>query len=291
MLRGRTSGVDSPEWPTRIDLTRVRNCPTIPQQGMGHLLGVALSFPAVVYTIALVVALVYWLFVIVGAAHVNLLGEGAVDAAMDGALDGAAKGMMEGAAKGMVEGAAEHLHDGAYDGADAGGDGSAGLMSALRLRSAPATVVLSLLVLFSWILSMAGMQVLEIFNFGGVGATLAKLGVLVLAPLLALFPTSVAVRPLARVFAPPSATRHASLVGKLCTIRTGTVTERFGEALLEDGGAGVVVRVRIDTGDKLARGDQAVIVAYDAERQEFTVAPMAGILDESPASRPRSAKG
>jgi hypothetical protein len=262
---------------------------------MGHILGVALSFPAVVYTVSLGVALVYWLFVIIGAAHVNLLGEGAVDGAMDGALDGAAKGALEGATKGMMEGAAEHLHGAGADGADDIGDmgdgGSAGLMGALKLRSAPATVVLSVLILFSWVLAMLGMQMLEALSLDGVIAAIAKLAVLVLAPILALFPTSVAVRPLARVFAPPIATRHQSLVGKLCTIRTGTVNERFGEALLEDGGPGVVVRVRIDTGQKLGRGDQAVIVGYDADRQEFTVAPMEGLLDDPHPKEPRRGEG
>ena len=77
-----------------------------------------------------------------------------------------------------------------------------------------------------------------------------------------------------------SAAKHESLVGKVCTVRTGTVTDRFGEALLEDGGAGLVVRVRVETGETLKRGDQVVIVGYDDERQEFTVAPMDNLLDD-----------
>lgn len=253
---------------------------------MGHFLGIALSFPAVVYTVLLGVALIYWLFVIVGAAHVNLLGEGAadgaIDGAMDGALDGAAKGALEGATKGILEGAADHAAGGAegHD-VDIDADGGAGgVMAALKLRSAPATVVLSVLILFSWFLAVAAMQVIEAVALTGTGATLFRLAVLVLTPILSLLPTSLAVRPLAKVFSPPVAQRHEGLVGKMCTIRTGTVNERFGEALLEDGGAGVVVRVRIDTGQKLGRGDQAVIVGYDPEKQEFTVAPMEGLLDE-----------
>lgn len=262
-------------------------------------MGLALSFPAIVYTVLLGVVLVYWLFVIVGAAHVNLLGEGAADGALG---DGLGDGALEGATKGALEGAAEHLHGvGDHSGPDdvdvGEASGLAGAMSALRLRSAPATVVLSVLILFSWIFSTAGAQILEALGVGGGVAAIAKVALLVLAPVLALFPTSIAVRPLARVFASPVAVRHASLVGKLCTIRTGTVTERFGEAMLEDGGAGVVIRVRVDVGggregepeQKLARGDQAVIVAYDAERQEFTVASMAGVLDDVDADGRRAA--
>ncbi|HVH46349.1 MAG TPA: glycine zipper family protein [Labilithrix sp.] len=254
---------------------------------MGHFLAIALSFPAVVYTVLLGVALVYWIFVMVGAAHVNLLGEGAadaaVDAAADAALDGVAKGALEGATKGVLEGAADQL-DGLD--ADAGGDGPAGIMAALKLRSAPATVVMSSLLLFSWLFTTLGARAIEaLVPNGGLAATMAKLGLLVTAPLLALFPTSVAVRPLARVFTPLKATTHDALVGKLCTIRTGTVTDRFGEATLEDGGAGVVVRVRVESGEKLGRGDQAVIVGYDPAKQEFTVAPMDDVLDDAPGRK------
>lgn len=259
---------------------------------MDSFLALALSFPAVVYTVLLGVALVYWLFVMVGAAHVNLLGEGAADAAADAALDGVAKGALEGVAKGALEGAAKGVLEGAadyVDGADFGEAASGantGIIASLKLRSAPATVVLSGLLLFSWIFTMLGMKAAQaLLPAEGLLLGLAKVGVLVVVPVLALVPTSIVVRPLARVFTPMKATTHGALVGKLCTIRTGTVTDRFGEATLEDGGAGVVVRVRVEAGEKLARGDQAVIVGYDAKRQEFSVAPLEDLLDEEEPRR------
>jgi len=55
--------------------------------------------------------------------------------------------------------------------------------------------------------------------------------------------------------------------------------------MLEDGGAGLVIRVRVEAGEKLGRGDQALIVGYDAERQEFTVAPMDDLLGPSKEAR------
>ncbi len=262
---------------------------------MGHFLTIALSFPSVVYTVLLGVALFYWIFVMVGAAHVNLLGDGAADGAADAAFEGAAKGALEGAVEHFeAGGGAEAAHADADGGdvGDADGGGTTGLMAALKLRSAPATVVLSVILLFSWIIDVIGIQVAESMNVQGTTLTLAKVGLLVLAPILALFPTSIVVRPLARIFTPHDVANHESLVGKLCTVRTGTVTEKFGEALLEDGGAGVVVRVRVDdaTHQKLRRGDQAVIVSYDPERQEFTVAPMTGLLDDDKPRVAASAK-
>ena len=75
--------------------------------------------------------------------------------------------------------------------------------------------------------------------------------------------------------------------GKFLVIPGEEVTDRFGEALLEDGGAGLVVRVRVETDEKLARGDRAVIVGYDEDRQEFTVAPMDDGLGDPKSARAR----
>ena len=49
---------------------------------LAHFLAVALSFPCVVYTVLLGIALVYWVFVMVGAIHLD-----GADGAADGALD------------------------------------------------------------------------------------------------------------------------------------------------------------------------------------------------------------
>jgi len=240
-------------------------------------LALATTFPVVVYTVLLGASLVYWVFVVIGAVSLDHHADaGGLD------LDG--------------DGIPDHLvgadgADGHADGADGHGDGEhgglAGMMAALKLRSAPATVVLSVLVLFSWLLSIIGLQLLaSVLPVAMMGAV--KLLLLIVAPLLALLPTSIAVRPLAKVFAPPRAVASKDLVGKLCTIRTGTVTEKFGEATLDDGGAGLVVRVRVESGEKLGRGQQAVIVGYDDERHEYTVAPM-DLADED--DDPKGAQG
>jgi hypothetical protein len=251
---------------------------------LAHFLAVALSFPCVVYTVLLGIALVYWVFVMVGAIHLDGA-DGAADGALDGGADAAADGLDAGGGHADAGGHGDGGDSG--DGGDGGdGDGAhhgamAGLMASLKLRSAPATLVMSVIILFSWLFSIFGMQASAAWVPEGL-LGLARFAVLLIAPVLALPFTSIAVRPLARIFVTPSAAKHESLVGKVCTVRTGTVTDRFGEALLEDGGAGLVVRVRVDTGETLKRGDQVVIVGYDGERQEFTVAPMDNLLDERP---------
>jgi hypothetical protein len=254
---------------------------------MAEVFVLALSFPSVVFTVLLGVVLVYWAFVMVGVLHI---GEGS---------EGALEGHIDGATKGLLEGAVDHLGGGGH--ADVGdfggghgdadidlgdaddGDGGSGtlaaIMSALHLRSVPATVVISLIVTFAWLVSVVSMQVITraLPTFSGV---LVSSVVLLVSFLVALPLTSVAARPLAKVFAPKHAPLKSDFIGRTCVIRTGSVTDKLGEATLHDGGAGLVLRVRVDGGKKLGRGEQALIVDYDPDRETYLVEPMRDLLLE-----------
>jgi hypothetical protein len=234
---------------------------------MSHVLTLAISFPSIVYTVLLGAVAIYWAFVMVGAAKIGL-GDG--DGGDVGAGDAHDVGE-HGGDGGDAHDAGEH-GDGGDDGGDSNG-AIADLIGALRLRSVPLTIVVSGIVMFSWVFSMLGATLFT--------SSVMHVLTLLAAPLLALFPTSLVARPLGKLFVNPTAVTRTDLIGKTCRIRTGTVTEKFGEAELEDGGAGIVVRVRIDTDVKLARGQEAIIVGYDDEREEFTVAPMEELLPRS----------
>jgi hypothetical protein len=261
---------------------------------MHEVLVLALSFPSVVFTVLLGVVLIYWTFVMVGVIHI---GEGS-EGALDGHIDGATKGLMEGAVDhlggghadvgdighghGHVGGAGGGHGDGELDAGDAddGGHGAlAAIMSALHLRSAPATVIFSLIVTFAWLVSVVTMQVVMRVAPALVGPLLS-LGVLLGSFVLALPLTSVAARPLAKVFTPKHAPVKSDFIGRTCTVRTGSVSTKFGEATLQDGGAGLVLRVRVEGGKQLGRGEQALIVDYDAERETYLVEPMRDVLSE-----------
>lgn len=262
---------------------------------MHEVLVLALSFPSVVFTVLLGVVLIYWTFVMVGVIHI---GEGS-EGALEGHIDGATKGLMEGAVDHLGGGHADvgdigggHAdmgdagggdgHGDAGDGADADESGQGALtaiMSALHLRSAPATVIFSLIITFAWLVSVVTMQVVTRMAPALSGALLS-FGVLLASFVLALPLTSVAARPLAKVFAPKHAPVKSDFIGRTCTVRTGSVSSKFGEATLQDGGAGLVLRIRIEDGKQLARGEQALIVDYDAERETYLVEPMRDVLSE-----------
>jgi len=247
---------------------------------MHEVLVLALSFPSVVFTVLLGVVLIYWAFVMVGVIHI---GEGS-EGALDGHIDGATKGLMEGAVDhlghadlGDVGGG--DAGDGDFGDADESGSALAAIMSALHLRSAPATVIFSLIVTFAWLLSVVSMQVVTRLSPALTGPLLSA-GVLLGSFVLALPLTSIAARPLAKVFAPKHAPVKSDFIGRTCTIRTGSVSNKFGEATLQDGGAGLVLRVRVDDGKPLGRGEQALIVDYDAERETYLVEPMRDVMSE-----------
>lgn len=234
------------------------------------------SLPVAIWTVALGVSLIYWLFVMIGLVH---LGEGG-----DGAADALGHGIDTADGAGLDHAGAHHAGadlDGgeAVDADGSGGDathhptGLAALLGALNLRKVPMTLSLSLLVFFSWtaslLLHLAGSSVLH----GEMPAWMQWVSTLVAAPLVALPLTSIVVRPLAPLFVHKKAKSAKDLVGKVCVVRTGEVTETFGEAVVKDTGADLVLRVRVD-GKKLNRGDEGLIVGWDAEREEYLVEPL-----------------
>jgi hypothetical protein len=252
---------------------------------MAEVLVLALSFPSVVFTVLLGVVLIYWAFVMVGVVHI---GEGS-EGALDGHIDGATKGLLEGAVD-QLGGHADvgdlggghadaDLDLGDADDGNTGGGTLAALMSALHLRSVPATVVFSLIVTFAWLVSVVSMQLVTRLAPALLGIALSS-GVLLGSFLLALPLTSIVARPLAKVFAPRAAPAKSDFIGRTCVIRTGSVTDKLGEATLHDGGAGLVLRVRVEDGKQLGRGEQALIVDYDAERETYLVEPMRDVLSE-----------
>ena len=234
---------------------------------MSELIDASLQFPTVVYTIVLGIVLVYWAFVLIGALDIDLFGS---DVDVD--VSGAAKGVGElvtGGAKGGAE--ALHTHADAGGDADAGdadGDGG-GLWHGLGLGDVPITISVSIIALAAWVGSLLAAH----YVFGPV--LWQHLVVLVLAIFVALPIAALLVRPLAPIFKIKEAKSNTDYVGHACTITTGSVGDAFGQATIEDGGTVLVIQVRCDRPGKLARGDKALVIDFDAARQAYLVEPSA----------------
>ncbi|WP_437332148.1 glycine zipper family protein [Sorangium sp. So ce394] len=258
---------------------------------MAEVLAASLAFPAVIFTVLLALALIYWLFVVLGALDLDLLGGahgdatpdlGGLEGAAKGALEGAAKGAIEGAAKGSLEGAAKGALEGGADGADAP-HGVGALLVALELHRVPATVTLTLIAAFGWFTSALS-TMLAAPLWAGAGLPRWALGLAALAGSLvvAVLLTSLAVRPLAPLFVTRHATSKKDLVGRVCVVSTGRVDERFGQAVIDEGGASHILDVRCDTPGALRRGDRALLVSWDPHGEVFSVEPLDGLLGPPP---------
>jgi len=245
------------------------------------------TFPTIVFSFGLALALLYWLVVIFGALDLDFLdsalGLDSIDAALDGALES-----IDGMADGAVEGAAESIDatiDGAVaDAADSGdtSDGArhgalSGLLNMMGVRGVPITVVASFVLLWAWVISMVGTKLLgaaaATFLVGGFLASASVFGSLVLA--------AISTRPLRKVFVTPTAPSRAALVGKMCIVTSAKVNDTFGRAEIEDGATGFVAEVRCPQDNQLTRGEKALVYRYDPADGVFFIGPVDDALAEA----------
>lgn len=236
---------------------------------MSPLLTEMLTLPTGIFTVLMGLIVLYWLFVIAGAIGVESL-----DFDLDGVLDGGVDGAVDGALDGALEGA-----DGALDGAEGVGSGQGShsftwhVVHALALDKAPATVVLSVLVLWCWIASFLCMHFAARAELALPASVIASVTFL-LSIGIAVPLTKRSVRPLGKLFETQEAASRADSVGVVCEVCTGRVTETFGQAEVRDGGAGLLIEVRCAEPNTLKRGDAALVVEYVAGEEAYQIESM-----------------
>ena len=147
---------------------------------------------------------------------------------------------------------------------DPGTHGLAAMLARFGLGGAPLMLVLQPLPdLLRWLLGSAA---------------------LLLAPLLAAFPTAVVLRPLRRLLLRLRPAAQRSLLGRVAVVSSPEVTAQQGRAMLADGGAGLLLQVRSAQGTTLLRGQAVLLVEYDRQAYCYHVVP-ADALEPASASR------
>jgi hypothetical protein len=132
----------------------------------------------------------------------------------------------------------------------------------LGFGGVPAGVTLSLLIALAWLLTLAGSQITTLPIVPLVALACAWLG------------TRALITPLRRLVPVEHRATRGDFVGRACVIRTGEATNDFGQAeVTAADGSSAVVQVRTTGGDRLARGDNALIFEYDADGEFFWVMP------------------
>lgn len=199
-------------------------------------LDVALSFPTVLFSILLAVAVLYWLLAATGLVEID-------------ALDGLFAGET-------------------YEGEPGG---ITGPLMRYGLDGIPLTLIVTTLVFVAWVLSyFTDLLLIRHLPFApvrwGVGAVTLVAALLIAVPI-----TGVALRPLRRFFDKLKPAPMRSFIGMHGVVRSPEVTATQGTATVEDGGAGLVLQVRDDVPGRFKRGDRVVLIEYVSDANTYRV--------------------
>jgi hypothetical protein len=137
----------------------------------------------------------------------------------------------------------------------------------------PLSISLSLLVALTWFLSLVGTVLIEAVDTPL--RVVLGAGVLVAALVLGALGTRLVVVPLRRLFAGGAEPSRKDFVGRVCVVRTSTVTEDFGQAeVTAEDGSSAIVQIRLAGEGNLGVGSSVVIYDYDSEGEFFWVSPL-----------------
>ena len=203
---------------------------------MDRFLDIALSFPTLILSLLLMVAVGYWLLALLGLFDLEV-----VD------LPDAGDGI-----------------------------GSVGLLSGLflklRMEGLPFALIFTAVVTIAWVfMYYASYFVLLGIQPAGLKLAMGLLSVPV--ALIAALPfAGLVLQPVRGLFARSEGRQANSLVGEIVLVRSPEVTESSGTADFADGGADLIIQVRTSS-DALKRGDRALIVEYLAASNAYRVVP------------------
>ena len=203
------------------------------------------SFPTVFFTFFLLLVVLYWLVAVLGLIEIDVLdfdipdAEGALDINPDSGLSNA--------------------------------NVLAGFMLRFGLYGVPVTIILSFIALFGWLICYYAVHFLLGLVPDGLFTYLAGIPVLVACLYVSVMITAVIIKPIRPLFKKASQETIKRVLGQSAIVRTSRVDNNFGEAILEDGGAGLILKVRA-TGDvKFVKGDRVVLLEYNKEKNIYRV--------------------
>ena len=142
-------------------------------------------------------------------------------------------------------------------------------MTALNLRPAPLTVVISLIALFGWGLSMTAQTTLTFLP-----AWALVPGNTILSFIGAVLLTSLFARPIGAFFASHTGRTRDEILGNTATVTTGRVDHNFGQAEAVVGTDHLLIQVRCPPGNGIKRGEEVLIVDYDTAAETYVVEPL-----------------
>lgn len=193
------------------------------------------TFPTVFFSGLLVLVVLYWLSSLLGMADLDIL-DGDADLDADGEASGFSSWLIK-----------------------------------FKLDGIPLSITISFIILVSWVLSF--LAVYFIYPLVPEGWVQISLGIwlLVIIPVIAALLISPFLQPLKPLFRKTHDISAHDYVGRYAVLRTGKVTDNFGEAELQDGGAGLIIKVRAQQHNTFQRGDKIKLLRYDTENNYYFI--------------------
>ncbi len=205
------------------------------------------TFPVVVFTFLLIIVLFYWMMALFGVVDIDVF-----DADIEIETDFETEVSINPDAEGL--------------------SGLARFMLNWGLTGVPITVVVSFLIVTSWLICYLATSLilvhipLDILRYA-IGAGLIAVCFAVSIPI-----TAWTIRPFKGFFIAHTAVKKSTLIGQECEVTTGQVNEEFGQASLEDGEAGMVLSIRAPVDKKIKKGDKVILIEYNEKDDCYNVA-------------------
>ncbi len=195
------------------------------------------SFPTVIFTFFLLLCMLFWLVAVLGFVEIDALDLPDLDMDVDHATP----------------------------------DAIAGLIMKFGLHGVPITITFSILTLFGWFISYYAVYFSGGLFEGGIIGVIYGLVVFVVALWIAAKITSFLIRPLRPLFKKMEQSTEKLVLGQIAVVRTSRVDANFGEAVLEDGGAGLILKVRATNGERFKKNDRVALLEYVEDQNAYRV--------------------
>lgn len=198
------------------------------------------SFPTVIFTVLLIICMLYWLIAVLGLVDLDVL-----DLDYDGDID-------------------------STDSLEAQ-NGIAGLLLKFGLGGVPLTISISIISIFGWLTCYYATYFLRPLIPGTLLKAVVGLGIFITATYIAVMLTAQVIKPIRSLFNKLNVDETKHILGQTVVVRSAIVNNERGEAFMNDGGAGILLNVRASGTQEFKKGDEVAIIEKLSDNNLYRV--------------------